>query len=692
MKRLTRLALAACVLLGLLSLFGPPAAWAFDEDSLIKDHAKTLAKDKDPKERASAAHWLGGRKQPAAVAALAAALSDPDATVRQAAASALWDTGKDAAAAKPELQKTLADRDAAVVARAAGALAVMDVPDAELTDAWRRAFDGARDDATAFLAARGLIGIDPPDKLAPPILTWIAKNADQAAHPPRGVSNLDYRDSAEHGAKALEHLLNQGAEPLLPLLDKTVRRTPESGKYVLGALAHAKKLPPGTVDLALEHTRSSEADTRNAAIALAGKVTAEREAAKWIPEAIRLLGDPDDSVRSSAVWALRGVKGLAHDAAPELARLVASGSGGLRESAAEALEEIGNQANPIAKADKIAVALAAKGALAAAMKDKDHDLAPAAVSAYNVLYIDTAEAVAALADAAVSGADVAARLKALQCLRNRQGQSKGVVDQIRPLTQNADKNIAEDAKTAIEWIERGGAGSPGVIKGGAAAAPAAESSASKNGHPEANAGHPERSEGSRTRNAAAPAAAEPSSPADEAAGLAALRARNLTFDEPSFNRALTQADAEAIRAYLDAGMSANHVFADENERTPLMILFFGRQACAQGADGRAIVSLLIQRGANVNAQDEKQNTPLMFAADNCDRETLRLLLKAGAKLNTKNWAGLTALSMSIVSGNPGLEELIAAGARLDAQTAKAYADAYKGNPKALALVKKASQP
>jgi ankyrin repeat protein len=82
----------------------------------------------------------------------------------------------------------------------------------------------------------------------------------------------------------------------------------------------------------------------------------------------------------------------------------------------------------------------------------------------------------------------------------------------------------------------------------------------------------------------------------------------------------------------------------------------------------------------------------MFAADNCDRETLRVLLKAGAKLNTKNWAGLTALSMGIVSGNPGLEELIAAGARLDAQTAKAYADAYKGNPKALALVKKASQP
>jgi hypothetical protein len=69
-----------------------------------------------------------------------------------------------------------------------------------------------------------------------------------------------------------------------------------------------------------------------------------------------------------------------------------------------------------------------------------------------------------------------------------------------------------------------------------------------------------------------------------------------------------------------------------------------------------------------------------------------MLLKAGAKLDAKNWAGLTALQMGIVSGNPGLEELIAAGARLDPKTAKECAEAYKKNPRALALVKKASMP
>lgn len=667
MKRSARM---LCIL-GMLLCASPAAA--FDEQELISEYTKKLSKEKDPRERASAARWLGGRKDPAAVEALAKALSDPDASVREAAASGLWDTGKDASAAKPALHKTLEDSDAAVVARAAGALAAMDVPDAELAPAWRRALEGSRDDATAFVAARGLIGIDPPAKIAPPILTYLAKNAAEAAHPRPGHTSLHDRDSAENAAKALERLLKKDAAPVLPMLDETVRKTPESGRYVFPALGHVKTLPPGTVDLALAHTRSSDPDTRAAAIDLAGKVTSEKEAARWIPEATRLLADPEESVRSQAVWALRGVKGLAHDAAPELARLVASDrSMSIRTHAAEALEEIGDAANPIPKAAKAAVAAAAKGPLAAAMKDKDHDLAPAAVGAYNKLAIENGELVAALADAAVAGADASARGRALQCLRNRQGQAKAVVEKIRPLAQSPDKLVADEAKTAIEWIERGGAGSPSAIAASTPLSPAGGEIRGEGGRASKSAGHAAPSSGS------------------ESAGLAKLRERHLEFDEPSFNLALIQADGEAVRAYLDGGMSANHVFADANRRTPLMVLFFGHQACAKGAEGREIVSLLIQRGADVNAADDKKNTPLMFAAADCDRETLRLLIKAGAKVDAKNWAGLTALQSGIYSGNPGLEELIAAGARLDAATAKSYAEAYKSNPKALELIKKAT--
>ncbi len=105
---MSRRAWVICVLLVLLPCAGQAQ---FDDDKLVREYAKTLAKDKDAKDRADAAHWLGGRKNPEAVAALAKALSDPEASVRQAAASALWKTGEGAAAAKPELLKALADPD-----------------------------------------------------------------------------------------------------------------------------------------------------------------------------------------------------------------------------------------------------------------------------------------------------------------------------------------------------------------------------------------------------------------------------------------------------------------------------------------------------------------------------------------------------------------------------------------------------
>jgi HEAT repeat protein len=666
-----RRAWVICVLLALHPCAGQAQ---FDEEKLVREWTKTLGKGRDAKDRAAAAKSLAGREQPEAVSALANALSDSDASVREAAASALWKTGKGAAAAKPELQKTLGDPEAAVLARAAGALSNMGVPDAELAEAWRRALQGARDGATAFLAARGLIGIDPPEKLAPPILAYLARNAEDAARPGSRRSGYDDSKSAEAAAKALEHLVQEKAAPLLPLLDRTVGESPESGRYVFGALAAVKTLPPGTVDLALSHTRSSVPQTRCAAISLAGKVKTEREAARWIPEAIRLLRDSEEGVRMEASWALKGVRGLAHDAAPELTRLLASDpSMSVRARAASALEEIGDASNPIPKAAKASIASTAKSALASAMKAKDHDLAVAAVDAYNALYLESGEIVAALADAALSGADTGARQKALQCLRNRQGQSRGAVETIRPLTRSSEKVIAEEAKTAIEWIERGGAGSPGAIRDAGPAAPA-----------------PPVARAAAESPAPPPPAASPAG--GEERGMAVLRERGLEFNETGFYRALSEGDGEAIGAYLDGGMSAKHVFVDQNQRSPLMILFFSGQACGRPEEGRAVVALLIKRGADVNQTDENKNTALMFAAGNCDRQTVRMLLKAGAKLNARNGSGLTALESGIVTGNPGVEELIAAGARLDAAKAKSWAEAYKKNPRALALVKKASGP
>ena len=160
--------------------------------------------------------------------------------------------------------------------------------------------------------------------------------------------------------------------------------------------------------------------------------------------------------------------------------------------------------------------------------------------------------------------------------------------------------------------------------------------------------------------------------------------------------ALLSADAELIEAYLDAGMSAGQGFAGLDGRGPLHLLFFGRSACDPGvrptpASTLAVTSLLLARGADVNAADANGNTPLMFAADKCDAALIGSLLAAGATVGARNSAGLTALEMTIWSGNDGLAALIKAGARLSPETAAAYRKAYHANPAAVALVDKATK-
>ena len=102
---------------------------------------------------------------------------------------------------------------------------------------------------------------------------------------------------------------------------------------------------------------------------------------------------------------------------------------------------------------------------------------------------------------------------------------------------------------------------------------------------------------------------------------------------------------------------------------------------------------MVGRGADANLGDAQKNTPLMAAAmGGCDRETIGILIKAGAKVDAKNAAGLTAFEMGLYSGHDGLEELIAAGYRLPADKAALYRQGYAAQPKSLALINKATAP
>lgn len=77
----------------------------------------------------------------------------------------------------------------------------------------------------------------------------------------------------------------------------------------------------------------------------------------------------------------------------------------------------------------------------------------------------------------------------------------------------------------------------------------------------------------------------------------------------------------------------------------------------------------IKNGANVNALDKEEQTPLMWAAfKNMNSKVITALLKAGADVNAKNNKGSTPL-MKAAGGNPNPEvitTLINAGADVNA--------------------------
>ena len=185
-------------------------------------------------------------------------------------------------------------------------------------------------------------------------------------------------------------------------------------------------------------------------------------------------------------------------------------------------------------------------------------------------------------------------------------------------------------------------------------------------------------------------------PAAREKGLAYLREHRIGFTEDDFYRALSEVDLEKVTAFLDAGMSPNLRFANEYGDPALRAAVEAPDACQPAvrptsAATKAIVKLLLTRGADAKAADDRGNTALMEAAEKCDPEVVKMLLKAGADMNAKNKQGLTAFEFGLWSASDGAGALAAAGYRLPVDKAKMYREAYKSNPKSIALIDKATK-
>jgi ankyrin repeat protein len=81
---------------------------------------------------------------------------------------------------------------------------------------------------------------------------------------------------------------------------------------------------------------------------------------------------------------------------------------------------------------------------------------------------------------------------------------------------------------------------------------------------------------------------------------------------------------------------------------------------------KAIVELLLENGADVNAKHNKDHTPLHFAVRTGKKEVVKLLLTNGARINTKDEWGYTPLHWAARKGNlEVLEMLLANGADIN---------------------------
>jgi ankyrin repeat protein len=88
---------------------------------------------------------------------------------------------------------------------------------------------------------------------------------------------------------------------------------------------------------------------------------------------------------------------------------------------------------------------------------------------------------------------------------------------------------------------------------------------------------------------------------------------------------------------------------------------------------KKLVKPLLNAGADVNAKDRENRTPLLCAVLNGDANTTRILLKNGAKPNVVNNYGFTPLMCAAEGGHAGIVRmLLEAGAAVDRKSSTGH--------------------
>lgn len=424
-------------------------------DSFFAKIQKNALRDLErgkPARQIEAAGQLGADFAPQVAPVLATLLGNADPAIRLAAAEKLWElAGQKPAAfstAEPALRQALDDTDPAIAMNAAGALATMNVPAEQLAPSRRRVLADRRISGyVAFLAARGLVGIDP----VPPLLPYLVDYYLDAVEAEVRDGSDDNVEIAEQALTALCASRDAGlVAPMLAALDTS----PPATAFLLECMKPLAPKPADWTARLLRYAQSPYPKTRDRAWDLLGDERDAASLALWPPVAARLLADREQ--REDALGALSSVAGRTPHGLPEIATLAGDASAGetLQLRAIEVLADAADTSNRDGTAPVQATARKHwESVCVPILKQRPLDAwFRACRSNHHFIIADDRERARLLGDWLNANPNADAKIEFLQNIEGLWDKGITAIDATRAALNHSDAGVAKAAEAAMNRI------------------------------------------------------------------------------------------------------------------------------------------------------------------------------------------------------------------------------------------------
>ena len=140
-----------------------------------------------------------------------------------------------------------------------------------------------------------------------------------------------------------------------------------------------------------------------------------------------------------------------------------------------------------------------------------------------------------------------------------------------------------------------------------------------------------------------------------------LLRRGLDPSVDGYWSAVMDLDGERLVLYLDSGISPDtRRDPPQHDTALLMAITSGCNTPARAADVHRIIDALLTHGADVNAADDNDASPLLHAVEYCDESVVKSLLAREPDLEARARGGATPMMMAVIHDKPGMVKLLLA--------------------------------